>query len=119
MRFIPLTCPGIAPRTTFLEDVLGDDGKLQEPDWRTLDVNLKGVLNTVTLGLHHIRKNGLEGGSIVVTASVTSRPPNSSHPYALTSIYRLYSLRRHRLRYVHAPPRLSLFPSFSPARVRT
>ncbi|KAH7018624.1 putative oxidoreductase,short chain dehydrogenase [Macrophomina phaseolina] len=74
---------GIAPRTTFLEDVLGDDGKLQEPDWRTLDVNLKGVLNTVTLGLHHIRKNGLEGGSIVVTASVTSYTPFEGTDYGV------------------------------------
>lgn len=91
-------CSGIEPRTTFLEDALNEDGKLREPDWRTVDVNLKGVLNTVTLGLHHLRKNGLAGGSIVITASVTSRPPDSNSISTLTRSHRLHSLRRRGLR---------------------
>ncbi|GME23929.1 Short-chain dehydrogenase reductase sdr protein [Neofusicoccum parvum] len=74
---------GIEPRTTFLEDTLNEDGKLREPDWRTIDVNLKGVLNTVTLGLHHLRKNGDAGGSIVITASVTSYTPFEGTDYGV------------------------------------
>ena len=42
-----------------------------EPTHMTLDVNLKGVLNTVALGLHYLRKHE-HGGSVVITASASS-----------------------------------------------
>ncbi|KAF9630719.1 hypothetical protein BFW01_g1281 [Lasiodiplodia theobromae] len=74
---------GIAPRTTFLEDTLNKAGQLREPDWRTVDVNLKGVLNTVTQGLHHLKKNGAAGGSVVITASVTSYTPFEGTDYGV------------------------------------
>lgn len=80
----PLTHPtlGIPPRTTLLEDKLDDNGKLQEPDYTVIEVNLKSVLNTTALALHYMRKQQPPGGSIVLTASASSpstSPPSSSH----------------------------------------
>ncbi|KAF4335349.1 (-)-trans-carveol dehydrogenase [Fusarium beomiforme] len=41
-----------------------------EPSSQNLDINLKGVINTSTLAIHHLRQQ-LEGGSIVITGSAT------------------------------------------------
>ncbi|KAG9199572.1 hypothetical protein G6514_008334 [Epicoccum nigrum] len=62
---------GIAPTTSLLEDDLDEDGNLAPPNLKTLDVNLTGCLYTVKLGIHYLRKNPT-GGSIVITASVSS-----------------------------------------------
>jgi NAD(P)-dependent dehydrogenase (short-subunit alcohol dehydrogenase family) len=62
---------GISHRANYLATELDENGDLKEPTHQTLDVNLKGVINTTTLAIYHIRQNP-EGGSIVMTASVAS-----------------------------------------------
>lgn len=68
--------PGVGPRMTLLEDKVDSNGKLLEPDFHVLDINLKSVMNTTALGLHYMKKQE-SGGSIVLTASASrmhSRP---------------------------------------------
>jgi NAD(P)-dependent dehydrogenase (short-subunit alcohol dehydrogenase family) len=43
-----------------------------EPRWSTMDVNLKGLMITVKLALHYMRKTPA-GGAIVMTGSRASR----------------------------------------------
>lgn len=54
-----------------LLDEFDDDGELKPPNHIVFDINLAAVVDTVKLGIHHIRKNP-GGGSIVVTASASS-----------------------------------------------
>ena len=63
---------GVACHDRFVEDKLDDNGDLLPPDMKTLDINLTGCLYTCRLGLHYIGKNGAKGGSVVITASVSS-----------------------------------------------
>ncbi|CAH0025084.1 unnamed protein product [Clonostachys rhizophaga] len=56
-----------------VEDVFFDavdefTGELQEPKLSVIDVNLKGVINTVKIGIHHMRKQP-GGGAIIMTSS--------------------------------------------------
>lgn len=71
------------PGTTYLDDAFDPDtGALLEPPTTTLDINLKAVLNTAYLGMHHMRHQpaappGDDGAStrtcsIVCTASAAS-----------------------------------------------
>lgn len=46
--------------------------EMKEVDYKVLDVNLKGVLNTVRLAIHHMRNRG-RGGSIVMISSRAGR----------------------------------------------
>ncbi len=62
---------GISTTLSLLEEDVDDNGDLLPPNLRTIDINLIGCLYTVKLGIHHIRKNPA-GGSIVITASVSS-----------------------------------------------
>lgn len=62
---------GVAPRTTLLEETLDSNGKLLEPDYRVIDINLKSVMNTTALAIHYMKKQE-SGGSIVLTASASS-----------------------------------------------
>lgn len=61
---------GVGPRADYLSTELDAAGDLKEPSHATLDVNLKGVINTVTLAIFHLRRHP-EGGSIVINASST------------------------------------------------
>ncbi|EGU73904.1 hypothetical protein FOXB_15585 [Fusarium oxysporum f. sp. conglutinans Fo5176] len=61
---------GIGPRADYLSTQLDQAGNLMEPSSQNLDINLKGVINTSTLAIHHLRQQ-VEGGSIVITGSAT------------------------------------------------
>lgn len=62
---------GISGRTTYLDEQLDENGDLLEPNHAVFDINLKGVVNTVALAIHHLKKQD-KGGSIVLTASASS-----------------------------------------------
>jgi NAD(P)-dependent dehydrogenase (short-subunit alcohol dehydrogenase family) len=40
----------------------------QEPDHRTIELNVKGTINTIAIGMNYMKKNP-KGGSIILTAS--------------------------------------------------
>lgn len=62
---------GISSKANYIEDRLGDDGELLEPDHLVFDINLKAVVNTAYLAIHHIKKNA-QGGSIALIGSTSS-----------------------------------------------
>lgn len=55
--------------TSFWRDTLDANGYLQEPDWRVIDTNLKGIMATVKLALHYFQKNIVPGGNCVIVGS--------------------------------------------------
>lgn len=57
-------------RDQFFTDELDASGKLAPPDHRTLTVDINAASSTTKLAIHYLKKNGKEGGSIVLTASV-------------------------------------------------
>jgi NAD(P)-dependent dehydrogenase (short-subunit alcohol dehydrogenase family) len=61
---------GIGPKNDYVNIEVDDDGDPKEPTSSVLDVNLKGVINTATLGVHYIRQNPNKG-SVVINASTT------------------------------------------------
>lgn len=61
---------GIGPRADYLSSQLDQNGNLMEPSSQNLDTNLRGVINTSTLAIHHMRQQK-DGGSIVITGSAT------------------------------------------------
>ncbi|KAI0409354.1 short chain dehydrogenase [Xylaria palmicola] len=62
---------GIGPKTDYVDGIeLDESGDPKEPTHVSLDVNLKGVIDTATLGIHYIRRNA-GGGSVVVNSSTT------------------------------------------------
>ncbi|CAD0090485.1 unnamed protein product [Aureobasidium vineae] len=66
---------GMRPSTSYLTLEVDERGNPIEPNHTTLDVNLKGVINTASLALHYMQKHPApEGGvqSIVLTASPSS-----------------------------------------------
>ena len=67
----------------------GANGKKEkeflEPDYKVLDVNLRGTLNTIKMGHYIMRRQGT-GGSIVITSSAMAYSPDQSLPlYTATS----------------------------------
>ncbi|KPI34450.1 (-)-isopiperitenol/(-)-carveol dehydrogenase, mitochondrial [Cyphellophora attinorum] len=64
---------GIAPGDTYMSLQVDDRGQLLEPSHLVMDVNLKALVNTVALAVHHIRPRARDDvGSIVITASESS-----------------------------------------------
>lgn len=62
---------GITGRNTYVNERLDEAGDLLEPDHLVLEINLKAVINTTALAIHHMKKQAM-GGSIVLTASASS-----------------------------------------------
>jgi NAD(P)-dependent dehydrogenase (short-subunit alcohol dehydrogenase family) len=74
---------GIGPRADYLSSRLDENGNLMEPSSQNLDTNLKGVINTSTLAIHHMRQQK-DGGSIVITGSATGLQRFRAVDYATT-----------------------------------
>jgi NAD(P)-dependent dehydrogenase (short-subunit alcohol dehydrogenase family) len=72
-------------------------GKWLEPDYRTLDVDLKGAINTVALALNHF--DTTRGGSIILTASLAGYQGTGNMP--------IYSAAKHgwSSSYMYSRPR--------------
>ncbi|KAK3673651.1 hypothetical protein LTR78_006556 [Recurvomyces mirabilis] len=63
---------GISGRADYVNPRLNEQGKLLEPDHTTLDTNLKAVINTAYLAIHHFKSQSPPTGSIVCTASIAA-----------------------------------------------
>lgn len=78
---------GISTRVNYLEQDVDENGDLLEPSFQVIDVNLRGVLNTATLALYYLRPERQEGGgSIVLTASSTSKRLQNFRPLFLQNV---------------------------------
>lgn len=71
----------------FFKEEFDADGQLKEPDRRCLDIDITAACDTVKLAIHHLRKNGKEGGSIVMTASLAGYLASAGAP--------MYSAAKH------------------------
>ncbi|KAI1342888.1 short chain dehydrogenase [Xylariaceae sp. FL0016] len=61
---------GISWKHDYVNNELDENGDPREPSSAVYDVNLKGVINTATLAVHHIRQ-GPGRGSVVLCSSTT------------------------------------------------
>jgi NAD(P)-dependent dehydrogenase (short-subunit alcohol dehydrogenase family) len=61
----------------FFDTEVDQNGNLSEPDYRVIDVNLKGTANTMKLAFHHLRP---KGGSIIITASLAGYQGSTGLP---------------------------------------
>lgn len=61
---------GISPRANYLATEVDENGDLKEPTHLVLDINMKGVINTTTLAIHHMRSQPSPGGSVTITSSI-------------------------------------------------
>jgi NAD(P)-dependent dehydrogenase (short-subunit alcohol dehydrogenase family) len=71
----------------FFTDELDAEGELKEPDRRTLNVDMDAASDTTKLAIHYLRKNGKQGGQIVLTASLAGYLASAGAP--------LYSAAKH------------------------
>lgn len=70
---------GVSEDTSFREDRRDEEGRLLEPRYDVINVNLRAVLNVVKLSWSVMRHQH-EGGSIVLTTSATAYAPEQSLP---------------------------------------
>ena len=69
----------------FLDHQFNNKKELLEPDYKVIDVNLRGTLNTIKMGHYIMRRQGT-GGSIVITSSAMAYSADQSLPlYSATS----------------------------------
>jgi NAD(P)-dependent dehydrogenase (short-subunit alcohol dehydrogenase family) len=71
---------GITGRADYLAEDLNEHGDLLEPSFLNFDVNLRAVVNTVTLAIHHMRHQ-TDGGDVVMTGSASSFQPLCTPDY--------------------------------------
>jgi NAD(P)-dependent dehydrogenase (short-subunit alcohol dehydrogenase family) len=71
---------GITGRADYLAEALDEAGNLLEPSFLTYEINLKAVVNTVTLAIHYMRSQPT-GGDVVMTGSASSFQPLCSPDY--------------------------------------
>ncbi|KAB8338729.1 hypothetical protein FH972_021674 [Carpinus fangiana] len=88
-----------SPVNSIVDDVLDEQGALKEPDLKVLQVNLIGVVNTIKLAIHHLRKQQ-HPGSIVITASTAAYQQFSSVDYT-TSKHAVLGLMRGLAGHLH------------------
>ncbi|RMZ71893.1 short-chain dehydrogenase reductase sdr [Pyrenophora seminiperda CCB06] len=74
---------GIGTSTSLLEEDVDSEGNLLPPKLNTMNVNLVGVMYTVKLGIHYLKKNP-DGGSIVLAASAASFAIFPAADYSVT-----------------------------------
>ncbi|KAK4621830.1 Short-chain dehydrogenase/reductase ascJ [Fulvia fulva] len=75
---------GISGRADYLASDYDDAGELLEPTSQVYDINLRGMINTSYLALHHFQHQSPPGGSIVCTASGSSFQPFAVWDYTTT-----------------------------------
>ncbi|KAK2754505.1 hypothetical protein FQN54_006906 [Arachnomyces sp. PD_36] len=65
---------GVSIRADYLATELDENGDLKEPSFESVDVNLRGVINTTTLAIYYMRPEQQSGGggSVVITSSIAS-----------------------------------------------
>ena len=68
----------------FFLDVLDDEGKLKQPKYTVLDINLKGVLDCVKVAIHYMRQQERRG-AIVMRASTVRLRWRERTPHLLSS----------------------------------
>lgn len=72
---------GVSEEADYFADQLDGDGKLVEPAYRVLDINVRAVYNFVKLAWSSMRKReNRPAGSIVITISSTAYAPEQSLP---------------------------------------
>ncbi|EOA81156.1 uncharacterized protein SETTUDRAFT_182182 [Exserohilum turcica Et28A] len=71
----------------FFTDTLDASGELAEPDRRVLKVDMDAASDTTKLAIHYLRKNGNDGGAIVLTTSFAGYLASAGAP--------LYSAAKH------------------------
>ncbi|KAI9041109.1 NAD(P)-binding protein [Aspergillus affinis] len=73
---------GVIERTNFYETSTGPSGGVAEPDLRTIQVNLNGVIYTTVLAAHYFRlsPHGGKGTSLVMTSSCGGLYPSHYSP---------------------------------------
>lgn len=68
---------------SLLDDGVDENGDLLPPTLNTININLIGVLYTVKLAIHYLKKNP-NGGSIVMTASGSSFAKLPAEDYSMS-----------------------------------
>jgi NAD(P)-dependent dehydrogenase (short-subunit alcohol dehydrogenase family) len=70
---------GVSEEVDYFADAFDAEGKLEEPTYNVLDVNVRATMNFVKLSLSAMRTSG-KGGSIVITTSATAYAAEQSLP---------------------------------------
>lgn len=93
---IAIANAGVSEDAPLFDDQLDPTtGELQEPNFRVLDVNFRGVVMFVKLAVSYMRRQK-SGGSVVITASATAYAPEQNLP--------VYSATKHGVCCAIDPP---------------
>ncbi|KAF1996666.1 NAD(P)-binding protein [Amniculicola lignicola CBS 123094] len=65
-----------------------------EPTMKEVDVNLKGSIFTARIGMHYLRKNGLDGGDVVLVSSIAGFKESGGLPTYTASKHGVLGLMR-------------------------
>ncbi|KAI1205727.1 short chain dehydrogenase reductase [Annulohypoxylon truncatum] len=71
---------GVSEETDYFADQMDSDGRLVEPEYRVLDINVRAVYNVVKLAWSQMRRQKDTPGSIVITTSASGYAPEQSLP---------------------------------------
>jgi len=76
---IAIANAGVDQDLNYFEDSFTEDGELEKPTFRVIDVNYRAVIYFVKLSLSTFKRQG-PGGSLVITSSATAYSPEQSLP---------------------------------------